>query len=58
MYVEGDIKKTVCNNIFTGVGLVYTYVDMKPSNHIITYDRKMFNPFVFLGYSFNIKNHY
>ena len=55
-YLEGNVKKTVFNEIFMGLGLVYSNIDIKATYNLFTYDRKTFSPFLILGYSLNTKN--
>ena len=55
-YIESSINKSVFKNIFLGIGLNYSKIDSKPTNNLLTYDRKTINYYISLGNSFTTKN--
>ena len=56
-YVEGSVYKYVFGNIFAGIGLNYSDIDIEPNNGgPLTYDRKTFYYFFSTGNLFKVKN--
>lgn len=56
IYIESNFSKPVFQNLFLGLGINYSRIDLKPSDNLFTYDRNTFQTYCFLGYSFFTKN--
>lgn len=56
IYIESNFSKPIFQNLFLGLGINYSRIDLKPSENIFAYERNTFQTYGILGYSFFTKN--